>query len=98
MHFPKKLQNMIQPASAAEIGTRWSRSARKGRKVAKIAKNQKNLGFKEQHEISNLNVQPMLGARPYRKVHLRVFSLYLCNFPIPSLRTVETYRKKLVGW
>ena len=38
MHFPKKLQNMIQPASAAEIGTRWSRSARKGRKVAKIAK------------------------------------------------------------
>ena len=38
---------MIQPASAAEIGTRWSRSARKGRKVAKIAKNQKY--FTEQH-------------------------------------------------
>ena len=40
---------MIQPASAAEIGTRWSRSARKGRKVAKIAKNQKYFGFTEQH-------------------------------------------------
>ena len=39
---------MIQPASAAEIGTRWSRSARKGRKVAKIAKNQKYLGCTEQ--------------------------------------------------
>ena len=37
MHFCKKLQNMIQPPSAAEIGTRWSPSARKGR-AAKIAK------------------------------------------------------------
>ena len=37
MHFCKKLQNMIQPPSAAEIGTRWSPSARKGC-AAKIAK------------------------------------------------------------
>ena len=93
MHFPKKLQNMIQPASAAEIGTRWSRSARKGRKVAKIAKKIFWI-YRTTYEISNLNFQPLLGAWPYRKVHRTVFSLYLCNFPIPSLRTAEIYRKK----
>ena len=84
--------------TACECCGNWNQMesiCKKGTKSGQNCQKSKVFGiYRTTYEISNLNVQPMLGARPYRKVHLRVFSLYLCNFPIPSLRTAETYRKK----
>ena len=84
--------------TACECCGNWNQMesiCKKGTKSGQNCQKSKVFGiYRTTYEISNLNFQPMLGARPYRKVHLRVFSLYLCNFPIPSLRTAETYRKK----
>ena len=62
---------MIQPASAAEIGTRWSRSARKGRKVAKIAKNQKNLGQCSTKRLIKIYFQAEIGV-PHSEIQVEL--------------------------